>query len=250
LKSFLRCLLVCVPLALAATVGTAGAATQCAYPIPPTVTLNGTTATVTFSVVAGCSNVQVSAVSIVHAANPANDFIFDSATGFFNPGNWSLQVQVKCGTNSEVDLILGPPALYPPLPLDLNAVPVHVDCAGPGTLTQGYWKNHPDKWPVSSVQLGAGTVTEAQAIAILNTPAKGDATIILAYQLIAAELNVALGNNSSCVSSTISAANALLTTYPVGSNLDPSSAAGQIATSLANTLDQYNNGLLCAPHQN
>jgi len=157
---------------------------------------------------------------------------------------------MKCGTNSAVDLILGPPALYPPPPLDLNAVPFHVDCGAPGTLTQGFWKNHPDAWPVNTVQLGAGTVTKAQGIAILQTPVKGDATLILAYQLIAAELNAALGNNHSCVDSTIAAANALLTTYPVGSGLNPTSTAGQMAVSLGSTLDQYNNGLLCAPHQN
>jgi len=251
-KHLRRIALLCVPVALAMMVGsiTAARAQTCAYPIPPTVTVSGTTATATFSIALGCTNVQVSAVSIVHAANPANDTIFASATGFFGPGNHTLQVAIKCGTNSEVDLVLGPPALYPPLALDLRAVAVHVDCPAPGTLTQGYWKNHPDKWPVSSVQLGAGTVTESQAIAILNTPVRGDATLILAYQLIAAELNAALGNPTSCVSSTISAANALLATYPVGSNLSSSSSAGVTATALANTLDQYNNGNLCAPHQN
>src|SRR4051812_3818184 len=85
LRISLRQLMACVALALsvgaAAFVGSARAATQCVYPAAPGVTLAGTTATVAFAVIAGCGNVQVSAVSIVHAADPANDAILASATG-------------------------------------------------------------------------------------------------------------------------------------------------------------------------
>ena len=160
-------------------------------------------------------------------------------------------MSLPCGTNGELDLVVGPPAIFPAPPLDVRAVPFNVPCrTGPGTLTIGYWKNHADKWPVTSVTLGGGTISETQALAILNTPPRGDATIILAQQLIAAELNVQLGNTSSCVSSTIAAANSLLAANPVGSHLSTSSAAGQQAVALGSTLDSYNNGALCAPHQN
>ena len=101
-----------------------------------------------------------------------------------------------------------------------------------GTLTIGYWKNHQDKWPITTLPFGGSTISEATALTILNTPPRGDATIILAVQLIAAELNVALGNNSTCITSTIAAANALLASNPVGSHLSPSSTAGATAVSL------------------
>jgi len=35
----------------------------------------------------------------------------------------------------------------------------------PGTGTPGYWKNHPEAWPVSSITVGGLTYTKAQAIA-------------------------------------------------------------------------------------
>jgi hypothetical protein len=234
--------------AVAVGAGTASAAGLCVFPVSSSI--NGLTATQTFSVASGCGTVQVSLVSISYSTGTA--VIYDTATGNFPPGpSYSLTVKIPCGTNGEDDLVLGPPALFPPPPNDVHTIPFNVPCAstGPGTLTIGYWKNHPSAWPVSSLTLGGTTVSESTAIGILQTPPRGDATIILAQQLIAAELNVALGNTSSCISSTISAANALLAAHPVGSGLSPSSSAGQQATSLASTLDAYNNGGLCAPHQ-
>lgn len=114
-------------------------------------------------------------------------------------------------------------------------------------LTQGFYKNHPAA--VAPVLVGSTTMSRSQLITILQTPPRGDATLILAHQLIAAEENVAsgsvdFGQVTVAVNNAISAANALLTQYPVGSHLDPSSAAGQQAVSLANFLDQFNNGVL------
>src|SRR5678810_970304 len=45
------------------------------------------------------------------------------------------------------------------------------------TLTQGYWKNHPDAWPVSSLKLGTHTYTKDELIAILKTPVMGNGLI-------------------------------------------------------------------------
>jgi hypothetical protein len=71
------------------------------------------------------------------------------------------------------------------------------------TYTIGYWKNHQAAWPVASLTIGGITYTQAQLLNILNTPPGGDATYILAHQLIAAKLNVAQGANGSAVASTI-----------------------------------------------
>jgi hypothetical protein len=120
--------------------------------------------------------------------------------------------------------------------------------ANPGTGTIGYWKNHPEAWPVSPITVGGNTYTVAQAISWFNKVGKDKTTIMFA-QLVAAMLNVKIGNDSSCVGPTISAANAWLVTYPLGSNVAGSSNAWSVGQPLEQTLDAYNNGLLCAPHR-
>jgi hypothetical protein len=69
--------------------------------------------------------------------------------------------------------------------------------------------------------------------------------------LVPAMLNVMVGNDDSCVASTIAAANAWMATYgPVGSNVPASSDAWAVeGEPLHSHLDAYNNGLLCAPHR-
>jgi len=123
--------------------------------------------------------------------------------------------------------------------------------ANPGTGTIGYWKNHPSAWPSPTITIANTTYTVAQAISWLNKVGKDKTTMMFA-QLVAAMLSVQIGNDSSCISPTIAAANAWLVTYPLGSNVAGSSQAwsgtGNGAV-LEQTLDAYNNGLLCAPHR-
>ncbi len=121
----------------------------------------------------------------------------------------------------------------------------------PGTGTIGYWKTHPEAWPVQSIVVGNVSYTKANAIALLSTPSRGDKSIDLAKQLIGAKLNVLIGNASSCISSTITAADAWLVLHPVGSNVSGSSAAWTTGggSVLHTTMDDYNNGRLCAPHR-
>ncbi|MEA2602424.1 MAG: large repetitive protein [Acidobacteriota bacterium] len=119
-----------------------------------------------------------------------------------------------------------------------------------GTGTLGYWKNHPDAWPVQSITIGGITYTKAQAITWLGTPVNGDASISLFHQLVPAELNALVSNNISCIFPVIQAADAWMAQHPVGSHVASSSADGQVGESLASQLDSYNNGNLCAPHRN
>jgi hypothetical protein len=119
----------------------------------------------------------------------------------------------------------------------------------PGTGTIGFWKNHPEAWPVSSITIGGVTFTRDQAIKIMNKPVKGDMTLQLFDQLVAAKLNVLVGNDSSCISADIAAADAWLAVYPVGSKVKASSPAWALISDTQTRLDQYNNGLLCAPHR-
>ncbi|MEW5871914.1 MAG: SdrD B-like domain-containing protein [Chloroflexota bacterium] len=120
----------------------------------------------------------------------------------------------------------------------------------PGTGTIGYWKTHPESWPVSEILIGGQIYTRDQAIAIMGQPGKGDKTYNLFAQLVAAKLNVLIGNDPTCVAGDIAAADAWLAVHPVGSKVKASSAAWEsISTSFTN-LDNYNNGQLCAPHRN
>jgi hypothetical protein len=121
---------------------------------------------------------------------------------------------------------------------------------------QGYWKNNPSVWPVSSLILGDETYGKAELLAILNTPTgtgkTADASLILAYQLIAAKLNVANGSDRTPISATISAADAVLATLSgkLPYQVKSSSAMGQQMTTLAALLEQYNKTALtpaCTP---
>ena len=58
------------------------------------------------------------------------------------------------------------------------------------TYTPGYWKNHPEDWPVDLIEIGGITYTKSQAIRLLRTPPRGDAWIILAQKVIAAKLSM------------------------------------------------------------
>jgi hypothetical protein len=83
----------------------------------------------------------------------------------------------------------------------------------------------------------------------MNKSIGGDKSLNLFDQLVAAMLNVKLGNNDSCIEDTIDYANLWLSFFPVGSNVSSSSYAWSLAAPLLDNLDDYNNGKLCAPHR-
>ncbi len=120
---------------------------------------------------------------------------------------------------------------------------------GAGTGTPGYWKNHPNAWPVSSITIGGVVYSKANAILWMGAK-DGDKTVTMFRSLVSAKLNVLIGAESSCIASTITAADSWMKTYgPVGSKVDASSQAWKIGEPLYKKLDDYNNGLLCAPHR-
>jgi hypothetical protein len=135
-----------------------------------------------------------------------------------------------------------------------NGVPCHQDpecqtcptCRGV-TATKGYWKIHPEAWPVSSLVIGGQTRDKATLMAWLAAEGTDNFNIV-ASQLVASMLNVANDAEDDCIASTIASASAWIGTYesarPIGSG-----AAWTIAAPLAAKLDDYNNGALCAPHR-
>jgi hypothetical protein len=156
---------------------------------------------------------------------------------------FEIQFFECCGGPSGLDLILPAGVTYGCQP---------TKCP----LSLGYWKNHADLWPVSTLMLGTVSYTKAQLLAILRTSPgtgrKADASLILAQQLIAAKLSLANGSDACAIGTTIAAADALIggRTIPITPKISPTSAEGQQMVSLASMLEQYNTGLLtpgCAP---
>ncbi len=120
-------------------------------------------------------------------------------------------------------------------------------CGLPGTGTPGYWKNHPEAWPVEEITIGGVTYTKDEAIGLMDMPVKGDKTYTMFQALVAAKLNVLVGNLHDCIADTISAADAWMAANPPGSGVKGSSDAWQSGEAWYEALDAYNNGELCAP---
>ena len=118
-----------------------------------------------------------------------------------------------------------------------------------GTGTIGFWKNHSEAWPVEVITIGGVAYTKQAAIKLMGKSTSTDKTYNLFAQLVAAKLNVGLGNPSSCIEATILAADNWMAEHPVGSGVSASSPAWQSISAAYTMLDQYNNGMLCAPHR-
>jgi hypothetical protein len=115
------------------------------------------------------------------------------------------------------------------------------------TYTQGFWKTHPEKWPVDNLDLGTRNYSSTELLSILVKAPAGNGLIILAHQLIAAKLNVASGADDTAVAAAITAADAL-----IGSLVIPPVSSGYLTpasvSSLVNTLTSYNEGSIGPGH--
>jgi hypothetical protein len=115
---------------------------------------------------------------------------------------------------------------------------------------QGYWKNHANLWPVTSLTLGTLPYGKTQMLGILNNSTNGDASVILARSEIAALLSLANGSNPTPICGVIADANAALGSTMVPAKIGPKTALGQRMVGDANTLDSYSSGILtpgCTP---
>lgn len=113
--------------------------------------------------------------------------------------------------------------------------------------SMGYWKNHPEAWPVEEITIGNVTYTKEEALTILWEANAKDATRMLAAQLIAAKLNRLAGTSASFwrydklinIDEVISDADSFLIDHPLGS--DPRYDDRETALWLKDLLDAYNN---------
>jgi hypothetical protein len=125
-----------------------------------------------------------------------------------------------------------------------GAVPMHAQGTCP-PLTQGYWKNHQSAWKNGSgLMLGTNFYTNAELESILQTPVRGDASVNLGHQLIAALLNIANGTDPGPVQATINDANSVIGSGTIPEGISPSSPTGQQMEADAMTLDDFNNGYI------
>jgi hypothetical protein len=129
------------------------------------------------------------------------------------------------------------------------------------TFTQGYYKNHATAtagviagMSGATIQVGSMKLTAAQAQLVLtggsvvNSIANPNLVLVLARQLISAELNVARGSTASAaVQAAIASANAVITTTIAGGQVQLSTGAqtnGQLSA-LNNPLDGFNSASDC-----
>ena len=113
-------------------------------------------------------------------------------------------------------------------------------------FTPGYWKTHPQEWPVTSITIAGVTYTRDQAIRIMSRAPKYDMTYQLFTQLVAAKLNVLIGNEFQCIDADIEAAETWLVEHPLGSGVTIGSQAWIEIMYTFKNLDSYNKGKLCA----
>jgi len=117
-------------------------------------------------------------------------------------------------------------------------IPLDCKCPGEGcSFTPGYWKNHPDAWPVQSLEVGGVTYNMNELMAILDAPVRGDMTVILAHHLIAAKLNV-LAEGDGGIGGVIDDADAYLSVFPLYSR--PTRSDKDDGEDLKNDLAAYN----------
>lgn len=126
--------------------------------------------------------------------------------------------------------------------LMLGVIPMYAQTCPP--LTQGFWKNHQSAWADGGgMTLGTTPYTNAQLETILQTPVKGDASVALAHQLIAAYLNIDAGTDQTPIASVLADATAQLSLAGmIPQNVSPSSDVGQAMENDSSILDDFNSG--------
>jgi hypothetical protein len=90
-----------------------------------------------------------------------------------------------------------------------------------GTGTPGYWKNHPEAWPVDEIEMGGVMFSKTDAISMLGKVSK-DKSVTLFSSLLAAKLNL-LNGTLDCIAPVVGSAELWLKSNPIGSGVTGSS---------------------------
>jgi len=109
--------------------------------------------------------------------------------------------------------------------------------------SSGFWTNHPEAWPVSSIDIGGVTYSKDEAIAVMSAKAKGDKTYSLFTETVAAKLNALVcGPVSNETSAAIAAADGWLALHPPGSGVKSKDAEWDEGSVYFSALSAFNNG--------
>ena len=153
--------------------------------------------------------------------------------------------------SGETDLTWDAGLHQPPPKIDLELEKecrVEYDVCDDGVCpkTPGYWKNHPDDWPVSCLVIGGRRYTQRELMNLLNdrTPsgrkASSDMSVKLAKFVVATKLSLAAGADPCNIGGVVGDSDAFLKRYRPG--CDPDGYARKRAESLKDKLDAYLNG--------
>jgi hypothetical protein len=108
----------------------------------------------------------------------------------------------------------------------------------------GFWLNHPEEWPVDELELGGVVYSKEEALVFLHDPPNDDPGFRMMRQLVAAELNVAMGVNPALVYLELEEAHQLLSDFPPGAIVTQDIA--DRCAEIADILDEFNLGLRSA----
>ena len=141
---------------------------------------------------------------------------------------------------------------------DSWTIKVDVPCAGGCTLTQGYWKTHSKKGPApyddTWAGIGENTIFfnsgQSYYEVLWTAPKGGNAYYTLAHQYIAAELNFLNDADPTAAQAAFEEASTLFETYTPSEigKLKGNNPLRNQFINLAETLDNYNNGLIGPGH--
>ena len=102
---------------------------------------------------------------------------------------------------------------------------------------------------MTSLTLGGVTYPQADVQNNMMT-SHGDRSYRMAKVLATTELNIAIGNDGSCIATTVADAHTWLTNNPVGSEVRGKDPAWQNGGKMIiHELREYNRGRMCAPHR-
>jgi len=117
-----------------------------------------------------------------------------------------------------------------------------------GVSSYSYWMANMQIWPLNAIEIGDITYNRGDALKIMGLVEETDRSYRLAAELIAAKLNVAAGNDASCISSLIEHADRWLADNPAGSGVTVLDIPWKMeGMNLYAILGEYNDGFLCAP---
>src|SRR5262245_27809273 len=135
------------------------------------------------------------------------------------------------------------PLPHEPGDIAIPTVPARVGTQCPEGA--GFWKTHADAWPLPALTLGSQTYTQAELLALLNMPVRGDASVILATQLLAAKLNGAAAGDPTPIWAVLQEADRLLSQGVAGKlpyHVASSSPTGRQMVEVATVSESYNTG--------